>query len=133
MLCYKDRCYCGNKNCPKFKECKESSYAAFEEKRKSKDPFIRNEIGVAIRTSRKCMITGKSYSIKAFEIYRGDDYQGLAFAATVGEAKSLMYRELKEDGVKYTDLWGKRAYWADDIKSEARSILKGRRNCLGGK
>lgn len=61
MLCYRDRCYCGNEKCKNYEKCKQTYKTAKEEKSKSIDPFIRDTIGIAVRFGDTCMITGEKY------------------------------------------------------------------------
>ena len=61
MMCYKDRTYCANEDCVKFKSCPRSYAAALEEKKKSPDPFIRDGMPVSVTQWEKCMITGEEY------------------------------------------------------------------------
>lgn len=61
MICYRDRSYCGNEKCLNYEKCKESASYAFKEKKKSDDPFIRDEIPVCGYFPEKCPITGKPF------------------------------------------------------------------------
>lgn len=41
MICYRDRCYCMNETCKRYKKCKNSFWYARKEQAEHKDVFVR--------------------------------------------------------------------------------------------